>query len=147
MKRVTKVVVSVVLGIGVISAVTAGYRHHHWGDPEKRAEWVMERVENKLELSAGQVAKLDALFDELMLLRNDFHQEKEAKQQQLLDLVAADTLNQQTLLDMVMEKTQTVDQQAPAVITALAGFTDSLDNSQRRKLVEMLEWRLGGWHH
>lgn len=147
MKKSTKVIATVVLGIGVVSAGVAGYGHHRFGDPEKRAEWMMERVESKLELNTGQTAKLQSLVDELMAVRSDFTQDREAKKDQLLDLVAADTLDQQTLLDMVTEKTRSVDQQAPEIIAAIAGFTDSLDAGQRAELVEMLEWRMGDWHH
>lgn len=118
MKKTTKVIATVVLGLGVISAGIAGYGHHRFGDPEKRAEWMMERVENKLQLNTGQIAKLQTLVDELLAVRSDFTQDREAKQQQLLNMIAADTLDQQTLLDLVTEKTRSVDQQAPSIIAA-----------------------------
>jgi uncharacterized membrane protein len=147
MKRSTKVITTVVLSIGVVTAGVAGYGYHHFGDPQKRAEWMMERLENKLELNADQTAILQSLADQLLAVRSDFTQDRDAKKDQLLTLVSADTLDQQTLLDMVTEKTQNVEQQAPAIIAAIADFTDSLDAQQRTELVEMLEWRFSDWHH
>jgi uncharacterized membrane protein len=147
MKRATKVIATVVLGIGVVTAGVAGYGYHHFGDPQKRAEWMMERLESKLQLNTEQTAKLQTLVDELLAVRSDFTQDREAKKDQLLALVSADTLDQQTLLDMVTEKTSSVDQQAPVIIAAIAEFSDSLDAQQRAELVEMLEWRFSDWHH
>lgn len=147
MKRATKVILVTVLGLGVVSAGIAGYGHHRFGDPEKRAAWMVEKVEKQLELDGNQVVKLQALSDQILALRTDMHQEKQQKKQQVLDLLSAQTLDQQAVIDMVTEKTRLVDSEAPNVIATLAEFTDSLDTEQKQELVDLLEWRLGHDHH
>ena len=98
-------------------------------------------------LSAEQSAKSTQAKKRLMAVRDEFRQQRKADRQQFLDLIAADSIDQQQALAMINKKTQFIDANAPQIVATLVEFSDSLDASQKQKLVEMLDWKLGGGQH
>jgi uncharacterized membrane protein len=144
MKTSTQLIGVIVLGIGVIGGVAAVTHHvnqdHH--------QWMIERMGDKLELDADQHTKLTALVGEMHALRQDLRASRDDDRDEILALLAAPTLDQQRLIAMVNAKTSIIEARTPAVASAVATFSDSLNADQKAELQDWLEWRFIGhrWH-
>lgn len=137
MKRLkTIILTTALLGATAIGLSACGWRHH---DEAEVADYISKRVTRKLELDASQQNRLDELIVQLQSSRKVVTADRESHQRQLLALLQADILDQQSLLRMINTKTALLDQEAPAVVAALAGFTDSLTPEQRKQLNERLQ--------
>lgn len=150
MKRSTKIITAVVLSIGVVGGAAA-YGKHRFADPEARAEFVIERISDKLSLDATQEQALTVLKDELLAKRSTMKDLKPARED-LQALIEADTLDQAALLAMVTEKTQAVNAAAPDIVSALGGFLDTLNSEQKSQILTFMDehrergGRFGGRH-
>lgn len=123
----------------------AGHRHHHGGwamteadEAQLRAKLV-DRATRKLDLDAAQQAKLNLLADALQAqraaLRSPGAPAPRAELQAMVAGAQFDRARAQALLDA---KTGAVRDKAPAVITAMADFFDSLKPAQQQTLRAMV---------
>jgi uncharacterized membrane protein len=157
MKRTSKILLSVVLIGGAVGAVAAyapkpfchrsGGWHASSTAAAMRADWMADRIAARLDLNDRQKAKLDALKQQLLGLRESMQQQRGERRALVLGLLAAPTLDQQQILDRVQQKTAMVNDNAGPLVTALAVFTDSLDASQKATLRELVSERLGPPQH
>ena len=154
MKTSTKLISSILVGIGLIGSAAAFHKPRwcshgpgHW-QSEHRAEEIAERVSERLELNEAQTTKLNRLKDQLLALREGFREDRERNRAQLMDMISAPELDQQRALDMVRQRVSSMEQKAPEVIAAIADFHDNLDPEQKQKVREFLENRFdhGRWH-
>jgi len=126
----------------------AGHRHG-WGEAdatEFRARMVA-RVADKLELDAGQKAKLDALAQKLHAQRmavRDAGGGGEPRSQ-FKALFAGPTLDRAGAQKLVDEKTAAVQAGSGDVIAAAADFYDGLNAAQQQKVREFMERRGQRW--
>ena len=119
-------------------------------DPRQSAYWaekMVERMGKELGLDNTQRASLAGLKDKLLSLGRDMWDNRADRKKAFLDLLAQGRLDQDRAMALVTEKTRIVEGRAREMIAALAGFADGLDESQRRKLVEILEGGFGGFRH
>jgi len=121
------------------------------GNPEKFSNRMVEKITKKLSLREDQVAKLEIAKNELLAIKKDMREQRQTMRTSFVDLVEKPILDQQTILSMVKEKTQAVNDKAPQVVVALAGFYDSLDPEQQEKLREKIKDKMeshrGRWSH
>jgi Spy/CpxP family protein refolding chaperone len=126
----------VALVAGVLAVTACGHRHH---GPEQRAEWMMQRMTNSLDLNDDQQAKLRAIKDEFESGMKQYHQ----KGQQLFDRLAAEIegpkLDKDLLMEMVETRKQAFDEIAPQVIDKVIDFHASLNAEQKKKLADKME--------
>ncbi len=148
MKRSIKILTAVVLGSAAVVSITA-YGHHYWhaSDPEQRAEWIVERVSKRLDLTGDQITTLNQLKDRLLTFRSEMKQNRVKTREELASLFAAPQLDQNRIVSIVQEKTAVMNQRAPEFVAALAGFTDSLSEAQRQEALVMMEERFKHRRH
>ena len=141
MKLSSKIIVAVLAVAGSTSAVYAFSRHG--GDwhmtPAEKVEFVTERVTRKLGLDSRQQQNFTALADSVAQIMLDVRASREQHIDEISALLQEPSLNQARLLEMVQQKTQTINDKAPLVVASLAVFLDSLDAGQKQELREMLE--------
>lgn len=161
MNKTTNLVLGVVLGASLAGAVSAfadgghGFgcwgggpghsRHDHWG--HHRGEWhgrMIERISRSLSLDQAQQDKLKAVVEQMGQMRKAMRADRGADQKEVLALLSTPKLDQQKALALVKQRTERIEQQAPAMVSAIAAFTDSLSDQQRQLLAGMLAWRMGG---
>ena len=154
MKKSTKMITAAVLSVGLVGGVAAysgscNKGFGHWrGDPEQRAEMIVERITDKLDLNAEQIAKLETLKNDLLSLRKEMRENRSKHREELMALITAPQLDRDKALFMLKEKTQTVEERAPQVIAVIAEFSDSLTPEQKQELAETMEKRFHGrWGH
>ena len=145
MKRSTKIIIGSVLGLGLISAVTAkqfgncdggaGFSGSH------RAEWMTKRISNRLNLNDTQQMALTDLRDSMLDRVDTMRGQRDMMGADIQSLLnnEFDQLKAQQLIE---QKMQTVRDNAPEMISAFAGFYDQLDADQQEQVRKMLEQRM-----
>lgn len=135
----------------VIGGLTAcGSRGDHargWSD-ERVAEMrgkAVEKISGKLELNAGQKAKLDVLADEMIASRKVMRGESGDVRADLQALIAGDRFDRSKAQQMLDQKTRALQGSGPKVLAAFGDFYDSLDPEQQKQVRERLERRGHGW--
>ena len=146
MKPLTKLAVSAALGLVIFGAVAGcGYRFAH-KTPQERADWIVKNISDELKLNDAQLGKLNALKDELLAARSEYRKKHGATQKTVDELFSQPTLDQARVLAMIKERTQDVNDKAPQVVTAFAGFYDSLTPEQQKKLHDEITERMKRHH-
>lgn len=135
----------------VIGGLTAcGSRGDHargWSDErvtEMRGKAV-SKISDKLELNAGQKAKLEVLADEMIASRKAMRGESGDVRADLQALIAGDRFDRSKAQQMLDQKTRVLQGSGPKVLAAFGDFYDSLDPEQQKQVRERLERRGHGW--
>ena len=158
MKRSTKIIAGSLIGVGLIGAVAAkqfNHGEHESGySAQHRGDWISKRIARKLDLDDQQQAGLDR-FKVSLFERMDTLRAARVTPDQLQSVLGTE-LNQDKAMQLLEARLQGIREGAPELITALAGFYDSLDSSQQAKMAEIIEHRMSyrmghrghrGWHH
>ena len=148
MKKRNQYIIAVVAGVALTTGLAAcGW---HSKTPEERADYMVEKVTSKLDLTDNQVVELEKLKKELLAVRQEFVSHKEETRKAVDELLDQPVLDQQRLLSLFRQHTDAVNEKAPAVVSSVAGFYDSLTPEQQAVLREKIEKhreRSHGWHH
>jgi Spy/CpxP family protein refolding chaperone len=149
MTPMAKRIVIFFAGGTVLAATLVACSHHRYHDPEKRGEWLVEKVTDELELNESQKRKLELVRQEIVLARKEIHADRESTRTEVLAMLEQPQLDRQKVLSMVEQKTASVNQHAPRIVNALGDFYDSLSEAQRQELrthiAEMNEHRHHHW--
>lgn len=121
-----------------ITLIACGARHHH-GNPEKHISYITEKVSDHLDLTPEQLSKLNMLKDEVLVVVKEEKTKHATLHQEIESLFSQPTLDQNRLLALVQEKINTVNAKTPNIITAMAGFYDSLTPQQQAKLLDKVQ--------
>ena len=123
--------------VGIIvlgSLLTAGCKHHHG----KHGSFMFDMIAYKLDMTDEQEVKWYAVRDEITRLRDEAKQERYEQMQTLIDMVNADTLDQQQALALVEQHREKMAAAAPSVIAKLADFHATLSGEQKAKIVKKI---------
>ncbi|MDH5185032.1 MAG: Spy/CpxP family protein refolding chaperone [Gammaproteobacteria bacterium] len=148
MNRFTRLVIigsGAVLIIGSITACSHKYR-----EPEYRATKMLEWVADDLELNDVQKDKLTKLSEKMLQSRKNMREQFSRSKDEINQMLSQPTLDQKKILAMVRTHTQSMNEQAPDIIAAMADFYNTLSSEQRVKLREHMDKmhkRHGGGHH
>ena len=146
MKLIFKLTVIAALGIGIFSAMAGCAHHFSHKTPQERAKWIVKEISNELKLNDTQLAKLNALKDELLSVRSDYRKKHGDTRQAVGELLSQPTLDQARVLAMIKDRTQEVNNKAPQVVTAFAAFYDSLTPEQQKDLHDEILERMERHH-
>ena len=135
MKKSTKIIIVALTALGLSGGVFAYGKHSQWGmNPEDKAEFVVEMATKKLDLNEPQRQNLELLAGDMLALMREMRASRELQMQEIVQMMAEPVLDQSKALQMIQQKTQVVNDRAPAVITSLAFFLDSLNAEQKAEL-------------
>ena len=143
MKRSTKIIGAVVLSISLVTAAGAYATYNH-GNGEAHAAFITSYISSELALDDTQQLQLTALSEQVMSLKDQFNAQGQPLHQELEKLLSADTFDQQKALNMISDKTAFINQAAPEVIAAFAGFLDGLNTEQKAEVMEFINDRHQG---
>ncbi len=133
--------------LGGLAACSHG--GHHRG-PMSEADVVqlrarfIDKAGSKLDLDAAQKARLATLADALQAQRSALLASGDPRAE-LQALVAGPSFDRARAQALVDGKTTAVRDKAPAVVTAMADFYDSLKPAQQQQLRDMLAKGRHGW--
>ncbi|MDH3693007.1 MAG: periplasmic heavy metal sensor [Gammaproteobacteria bacterium] len=147
MKRVTKVVLVTLASVGIVGGAAAyagskggcGFGHGNGG--HRMGGHMVERISDRMDLSADQEEKLDNVFDEMRQMRRDVMRDRKDNIQEVLSLLDAPKLDQDKAMAMFNDKAEAIKQHAPEIVAALAEFSDGLSPEQKQQVRDMMEHR------
>ena len=132
-------------GVLLGGMAACSHQRHHGGytamsdaDITQLKARFIERASNKLDLDAAQQARLGVLADALKDQRAALLAGSPNPRADLQALVAGPQFDRSRALALVEGKTGALRDKAPAVVTALADFYDSLKPEQQQKLRELM---------
>ena len=134
------------IGLAATGALLGGLAacsHGHHRGPMREADIVqlrehfIDRATSKLDLDAAQKARLATLADALQAQRSALMAGGQPRAD-LQALIAGSSFDRAKAQALVDGKTAAVRDKAPAVVTAMADFYDSLKPEQQQQLREML---------
>jgi hypothetical protein len=147
MKKSTKIIAVCVLTLGVTSGVFAFGAHSGWKmSPEKKAEYMTDMITENLELNTFQQENLTALSVTVLHMMNEVRSSRDDHMALVQQILSEPTMDQAAALQMIQQKTQTINDNAPQLIASIAGFLDSLDNEQKQELREHMAERMSRHH-
>jgi len=147
MKKVTKVVLVTLASVGVVGGAAAyagskggcGFGYGHSG--HRMGGHMVERMSDRMDLSADQEDKLDNVFDEMRQMRRDVMRDRKDNMQEIVSLLDAPNLDQGKAMAMFNDKADAIKQHAPEIVAAMAEFSDSLKPEQKQQIRQMMEQR------
>ncbi len=140
MKLSNRIITAVLLIVGSSGVVYAFGKHNDWGmSPEEKIEFVTDRVTSKLDLDSQQQENFGKLAQTVAQLMLDAKATREQQVNEIGALLQDPSFNQARALELVQQKTQMINENAPLVITSLAVFLDSLNVEQKQQLQEFLQ--------
>jgi hypothetical protein len=144
MKLSNRIIAAVLLVVGSSGAVYAYSKHGDWGmSPQEKVEFVTDRVTQKLDLDSQQQQNFSTLAEMVAQLMVDAKATRSEHIGEIGNLLQEPNLDQSRALEMVRQKTEIINQEAPRVIASLAIFLDSLSDEQKQQLQQFIEKR----HH
>jgi Spy/CpxP family protein refolding chaperone len=106
--------------------------------PEERAEWVTKRIAKHLDLDEQQIAKLEAVKQEMLAARGRLSKDMQMLFDDAVAQIQADRLDQAKVLQILERRQELQRQVAPQVIAKLADFHATLRPEQKAKAVEQI---------
>ncbi len=143
-KKGLMIVGTVVLLAG---SVTAWAYHYGEGWSVDRADRMVERISERLELDAAQRSKLEALKAKLVSLRQEHASKRQDTKEAVLSLLNEPTLDRNRAEALVQERVGRIQSAAPEVIGLFADFYDGLNPDQQKTLRERLAAKFDRSHH
>jgi uncharacterized membrane protein len=148
MKLSTRITIAVLLVAGSSGVVYAYNRHGDWGmTSAEKIEFVGDRVSKELGLSDEQRQKFTSLAETFTAAMQEIRPSRDERIGEIAQLLQEPGFDQARALELVQQRTRTIDARAPEVIASLAGFVDSLSEDQRRQLLEFVQHRHGHHRH
>ncbi len=130
--------------IGGLAACSYGHHGHHGHSRMGEADIVqlrarfIDKAASKLDLDSAQKARLATLADAVQAQRSALLAGGATPRAELQALIAGSSFDRSKAQALVDGKTAAVRDKAPAVVSALADFYDSLQPAQQQQLRTML---------
>ena len=119
----------------------AGCRHggHHGGFDEFDLEAAANRIASRLDLSDSQQSELEGIMTEIAAKAREMHADREARHQELADLVRQDAISRETVDRKIADKFDQMKNLADFAADRLIAFHATLTPEQREKVAEHIE--------
>ena len=138
-----KMLTAVVVGTAVVVLVTVGCGYRKFGPAadttQARAEWIVERIANRLDLVPEQQQALDRMAREVTVRAEEIRVDREKARQRLLAMVRSDALDRAELDRLVAEKKAGIEAMIPFFLDRAVAFHAMLTPEQREKLAVEME--------
>ncbi len=141
MKKSTKLTIAAVLSLGIIGATGAYAAKDRSGDHTKHAERAVTYISNKLDLDTTQEQALSVLKDQVLVAKEAMHGEMGSARDDFKTLLEAESFDQGKALELINNKTATVNSVAPELVVAFGNFMDSLNAEQKEDVLEFMNSR------
>ncbi len=150
MNIASKLAIAGVLGATILGGVA--FAHNWRGGPTAGPGYfgghhgahLLDRLQEELDLTDAQEAKLDGAMEQLHRFRRDVRRQRRDGREQLLGLLGSPTLDQNSALEVVRQNVGILERRAPEVIAAIASFTDTLRADQKQQIRDWLAHRMRG---
>lgn len=140
MTKAKKIIIGTLISIVTLgSLITYASPSNHFARfgamNERKVTFIINRISSKLDLDASQKQNLIALKDTIKKQRT-LHQQNNPREE-LVKLLSVPVLDEVKVLAMMEERMTKLHLAAPSVVTAIANFTNSLNNKQRAEILKI----------
>ena len=133
------ITVAVLLVTFSIIAIGCGHNHCCHRSPEKKAQWVVNRIAGKLDMTDSQEKKLEKIKDQVLAKMNDYKTEHQVMHDEALQLVKKDTLTRADLEKLFTQREQRYRELEPFIIEKMMEFHAILTPEQKNQLAEKMQ--------
>ena len=137
MIRTVKVIIPVLLLAQVL--VACGWARWHRAPLEKKAEWIAEKVADKLDLTDDQKTKLNSIRDEIVAKLKESRPSHMKMGEEMIAQVRSEKIDTEAIKAKMDEMDKKRDETRNFVIDKVAEFHAILTPEQRTKAAELLE--------
>jgi periplasmic protein CpxP/Spy len=132
---------TVIAGLATIGILATGCARQHFicKTPEKRAEIIVKKLTNNLDLTKEQVEKLNKIKDEVLSRTKNFKNERKVRYEEALALLKSEKLDKNALNSLISKREQTWNELKPFLIDKFIEFHGMLTTEQKNKLAEKME--------
>ncbi len=131
--KIKAIIVGFLISVTLVVSAFAGWGQHH-GDSGICENRVIEKLTQKLSLNEGQVEKLKFATLETTKVKKNMKENRKQVLGSIGEMLDQPTLDQERAISILKNKTQNMNEKAPQVVAALAGFYDSLTPEQQKIL-------------
>lgn len=111
----------------------------HTRNPEKRAEWITEKIASELELNEGQKKMLDDMKIEFLAKRRELNSDNSRMKDELIAQLKSDKIDRKKLDEIINIKKNEIDSIISLLTDKFLEFHDVLTQEQKLQLVAHLE--------
>lgn len=133
----------VLLGVG---AAGAGYKHYRGHYPDH----MVERISDRLELNDEQRQKLETVKEAIMHGREQLRADRTNAVDDIIAEIRKPEIDEARALELIAQRMSRIDDMAKGIVAPMVEFHKSLDDTQREKIINLLEsmrdWGHGRWH-
>ncbi len=131
----------IIAGIAAIGIFSGGCARQRFAckSPEKRAEFIVKKLTNNLDLTKEQVEKLNKIKDEILARTKDFKNERKASYNEALALIKSEKLDKSSLTSLIGKREQKWNELKPFLVEKFIEFHGMLTPEQKNKLAEKME--------
>ena len=150
MKPSKRTIIYITGGALLIAGVAACNHGMHFGSAEERGEWMVQKVSKELALDQTQQARLEAVKDEFLSMRQSMRSDRAQTRTEVLAMLQQPTMDRDKANAIVAQYVEKLNSRSPLIIDAVANFYDSLDDEQRTELAGFIEHKIEHhrrWHH
>ncbi|MBN1799382.1 MAG: Spy/CpxP family protein refolding chaperone [Spirochaetales bacterium] len=137
------------IAMGVLLTALTGCRGHgpHRGSPEKRAEFMINRLKAELDLSEQQVQLLNDIHKDIRSKMEENRPQREQHFELLKEQILADSLDTAEIKRYMDAQQNKHREMRDYVLQQIKRFHDTLTSEQKQKLVSLLEEFKGAWYN
>jgi protein CpxP len=148
MKRKALTIAAFIAMGGLLVALT-GCRGHgpHRGSPEKKAEFVINRLKAELDLSEQQVELLNDIHKDIRSKFEENRPQREEHFELLKSQILSDRLDTEKIKQYMNAQQNKHREMRDYIIQQIKRFHDTLTAEQKQKLVSLLEEFKGAWYN
>ena len=133
-------------GTLLVAGVVGCNHGMHFGSPEERGEWIVEKVTKELKLNETQASRLVDVKAALLDTRKTMRGNREQHNTDVIAMLNQPTFDRDKANEIVTQHIETVNTRAPVIIDAIGNFYDSLDDAQRAELREFVDHKMDHHH-
>jgi periplasmic protein CpxP/Spy len=137
-KKIFIVFTAAIAAGGILFAAGCGHRSS-CRTPEKKAEWIVNKMKNKLDLSGEQVTEVNKIKDEILARQNDFKALHEGFYENMLKETRRDKFDVNAVNQLFAEKEIKFKELRSFMISETAKFHAILTPEQREKIAKKME--------
>jgi len=134
----TILIIIAVLALLLISGLAIAHFKGYCGWPEARMAWVAKRLGSKLELDETQQTQLMQFKDQALEILHGIRDGRPATTDAAIALLDNPRLDREQARRLLHDKQTRLASAAEQLVEAFADFSDSLNDTQRGKLQEMI---------
>lgn len=132
------------VGLAGLAVLTLGAAacHRGGGDPDARAQWVSERVADKLDLDEAQKAKLAVVRTRIVDALKELRTARDATRALVREETAKERMDAQRLTSSLQANVEVVSRRLPGVVDAVVDFHATLDAEQQGEVKDLVDRKL-----